>query len=108
MVSCVGVADSWRILARLSINAETISSVGASVTVCTTASSVTCVRLIVAPQHQGVEVEPDLADGGVHLVYLVGAGPGCFVGGWEAWILNVGDVPGNCCSAVTCLVDAAN
>ena len=52
--------------------------------------------------------QPYLADRGVALADLVGAGPSCGVGGGEPGVLDVGDVLGDGCSTLSNFVNAAN
>ena len=112
MVSGVGVADAGRVLPRLPRHGQTVRRMvarrGARARRAAAAGDRRAVRLLVAAEHERVEVEADLADGGVHLGHLVGAGAGGGVGGGEGGVLDVGDVLGDGGAAVTGLVDAAN
>ena len=112
VVSGVGVADAGRVLPRLPRHGEAVRRVvarrGARARRAAAAGDRRAVRLLVAAEHEGVEVEADLADAGVHLGHLVGAGAGGGVGGGEGGVLDVGDVLGDGGAAVTGLVDAAN
>ena len=112
MVSGVGVADAGRVLPRFPRHGQTVRRVvarsGAGARRAAAPGDRRAVRLLVAAEHERVEVEAHLADAGVHLGHLVGAGAGGGVGGGEGGVLDVGDVLGDGCSTLSNFVNAAN